>query len=136
MTTPAPHPVPGPVDAFLDAVTRATIPDTDAWAPDAVLDATVPNWRFSVRGAAGIRDQLAQWFSDPAQFETLERTPLPDGELVEYFLTSEDHGVPYAVHHLHRLRVRDDRIVAHTVFCGGRWSAALLAEMEEAGASS
>jgi hypothetical protein len=124
------------VDVFLDAVEHATIDSADVWDDDAVLDATVPNWRFSVRGAAGIRAQLAGWFSDPARFETLERTPLPDGELVEYFLTAEDHGVPYAVHHLHRLRVRDDRIVAHTVFCGGRWSAALLAEMEEAGASS
>ena len=28
----------------------------------------------------------------------------------------------------------DDRIVADTVFCGGRWDAALLAEMEAADA--
>ena len=30
--------------------------------------------------------------------------------------------------------VRDDRIVSDMVFCGGRWLAALLAEMEAAGA--
>jgi hypothetical protein len=33
---------------------------------------------------------------------------------------------------MHRLIVRDDRIVADTVFCGGRWPASLLAEMESA----
>jgi len=136
MTTPAANPTPGPVDAFLDAVAGATIPDTDAWASDAVLDATVPNWRFRAHGDDAIRTEYAQWFAAPAQFESLERTPLPDGELVEYVLAWEEGGVPHAAHHLHRLRVRDDRIVADTVFCGGRWPATLLAEMEEAGASS
>ena len=41
---------------------------------------------------------------------------------------------PHAGHHLHVLTVRDDRIVSDMVFCGGRWPAALLAEMEAAGA--
>jgi len=35
---------------------------------------------------------------------------------------------------LHVLTVRDDRIVSDMVFCGGRWPASLLAEMEAAGA--
>lgn len=124
------------MDAFLAAVERATIPTTDAWDDDAVLDATVPNWRFSVRGADAIRTEYAGWFAQPARFESLERTPLPDGELVEYVLAWEEDGVPHAAHHLHRLRVRGARIVSDTVFCGGRWPAALLAQMEEASASA
>lgn len=39
-----------------------------------------------------------------------------------------------AAHHMHVLTVRDDLIVADTVFCGGRWPASLLAEMEAANA--
>jgi len=35
---------------------------------------------------------------------------------------------------MHLLTVRDDLIVADTVFCGGRWPAALLAEREAADA--
>jgi hypothetical protein len=35
---------------------------------------------------------------------------------------------------LHRATIRDGRIVADTVLCGGRWPAALLAEMEAADA--
>ena len=38
-----------PVDAFLAAVTGASIPDCEAWTEDAVLSATVPNWRFHRR---------------------------------------------------------------------------------------
>jgi hypothetical protein len=33
---------------------------------------------------------------------------------------------------MHLLMVRDDQIVSDTVFCGGRWPASLLAEMEAA----
>ena len=132
MTNPSRRGDQGPVDDFLDAVEHATIATTDAWDDAAVLDATVPNWRFSVRGADRIRAEYAGWFATPATFEDLERTPLPDGELVEYVLAWEEAGVPHAAHHVHRIRVRGARIVADTVFCGGRWPAALLAEMEDA----
>jgi SnoaL-like domain len=104
----------------------------DVFTDDAVLDATVPNWRFEVRGGAAVRRQLAEWFADPATFEALARTPLPDGELVEFTLTWEEGGVPHACHQAHLLRLRDGRIAHDTAFCGGRWPASLLAEMEEA----
>ena len=53
--------------------------------------------------------------------------------MARYLGWSED-GVPHAAHHLHVLTVRDDRIVSDMVFCGGRWPASLLADMEAAGA--
>jgi hypothetical protein len=121
-----------PVGRFLDAILDAAIPQVDVWSHDAVLDATVPNWRYERRGPDAIRTEYEQWFRDPGRFESLERTPLPDGELVEYVLAWEEDGVPHAAHHLHRLRIRDARIVADTAFCGGRWPASLLAEMEDA----
>jgi hypothetical protein len=40
--------------------------------------------------------------------------------------------VPHAAHQAHVLRVQADRIAEHTVYCGGRWPANLLAQMEEA----
>jgi hypothetical protein len=54
--------------------------------------------------------------------------------VVEYTLSWTENGVPHAAHHVHLLTVRDDRIVADTVMCGGRWPASLLAEMEAADA--
>jgi hypothetical protein len=122
------------VDIFLDAVENASIGSCDAWSAGATLDFTVPNWRMQLAGADAIRAEYGKWFADPARFEELQRYPAADGvtEIVEYTLSWSENGVPHAAHHLHVLRVRDDRIVADTVFCGGRWPASLLAEMEAA----
>lgn len=122
------------IEKFLAAIERATIADCDAWSADATLDATVPNWRMTMRGDDAIRAEYGRWFADPAKFEELRRYPATDGttEIVEYTLSWFENGVPHAGHHLHVLSVRDDRIVADTVFCGGRWPASLLAEMEAA----
>jgi hypothetical protein len=121
------------IDAFLAAVESASVPELDGvFAPDALLDATVPNWRFQVRGGHAVRAQLAGWFADAGRFEELRRTPLPDGELVEFLLTWTEDGVPFAAHQAHRLRIEGGRIAGDTVWCGGRWSAELLAEMEAA----
>ena len=123
------------IDRFLTAVQTATIPACDAWSADATLDATVPNWRLHALGADAIRAEYARWFATPGQFGELRRCQLDEGgEVVEYTLSWTENGVPHAAHHMHRLTVRDDQIVADTVFCGGRWPASLLAEMEAADA--
>lgn len=124
----------GPVDRFLDAVLSAAIADCDAWAPDATLDATVPNWRFHRTGPEQIRATYARWFADPAAFEEIERLPVDDGEVVRYLMSWTENGVPHTSHHLHILQVSGDVIVSDVVLCGGRWPAALMAEMEAADA--
>ena len=121
-----------PVTALLAAAQTGQPVTSGTLADDVVLDATVPNWRFTCRGADRVRDQFADWYADPAQFESLVRTPIPGGELVEFLLTWEEAGMPYAAHQVHVIQVADGRIVKDTVFCGGRWDAGLLAEMEEA----
>lgn len=124
------------IEKFLQAIETAAIPGCDAWSADATLDATVPNWRLHAAGADAIRAEYARWFAAPGHFDELRRYTVQDGttEVVEYTLSWTENGVPHAGHHLHLLTVRDDRIVADMVFCGGRWPAALLAEMEAAGA--
>ena len=120
------------IDSFLAAVEAGSIDDVDVFADGIVLDATVPNWRFQLQGAEKVRRQLASWFADAGHFESIERVPLPDGELVQFELSWLEHGMPFACHQTHRLRVDGDRIVGVTLFCGGRWPANLLAQMEEA----
>jgi hypothetical protein len=124
------------IEKFLHAIETATIPGCDVWAEDATLDATVPNWRLHAAGADAIRAEYARWFADPGHFDELRRYSVEgeEAEVVEYTLSWSEDGVPHAGHHLHVLTVRDDRIVADMVFCGGRWPAALLAEMEAADA--
>ncbi len=118
------------IDDLLAAIEHADLGGAEVFGEDAVLDATVPNWRFTVRGAAEVQTQLAGWFADPGAFEELRRTTLPDGELVEFVLTWEESGIPHACHQAHVLKLANGRIVEDTVFCGGRWPASLRAEME------
>ena len=123
---------PNPIDAFLAAVVTGDVSSCSAWAEDAELDATVPNWRFTVRGADAIRAEYGRWFAQAGKMDELRRLPTADGEVVEYVVSWEELGIPHAAHHVHILRVRDGHIAADTVMCGGRWPAALLAQMEEA----
>lgn len=118
------------VDRLL-AVVVGGEPGTDLFTETAELDATVPGWRFSVTGDA-IRHQLAQWFADPGQLEELERHPTATGEVLVYTVTWIERGVPHAAHHVHLLTLEADRITRDQLWCGGRWPAPLLAEMEAA----
>jgi hypothetical protein len=124
------------IEKFLQAIENAAIPGCDAWSADAMLDATVPNWRLHAVGPDAIRAEYSRWFADPGRFDEISRHPLDGGtgEVIEYTLSWSENGVPHAAHHMHRLTLRDDLIVADTVFCGGRWPAALLADMEAADA--
>jgi hypothetical protein len=122
-----------PIGAFLKAVQAAAIDQTDVYAEDAVLDATVPNWRLHAVGPQAIKAEYAKWFSDPATFLALERIPVPDGELVIYEHEWVQDGVRHRGHHAHHLVVRDGKIASDTVWCGGRRPESLLNDMAATG---
>ncbi len=119
----------GPVERYLAAIEGAAMSACEALSPAMTLDATVPNWRYQVEGSTAVRAELSRWYADPGAFEELKRTPLPTGELVEFTLRWEEGGVPHAVHQAHVLQVTEGWITKDQVWCGGRWSAGLLAEM-------
>ena len=126
------------VDRFLDAIESGRGAElAGIYADNAHLDATVPNWRFSVTGAAAIGDEYARWFSHPGRIEESDRRETADGAVVTYLLGWDEDGVPHASHHCHVLTIDPfldgGRVVADHVWCGGRWPAALLADMEAAG---
>jgi ketosteroid isomerase-like protein len=120
------------IERFLAAVERGAPLGSDVLSEDVVLDATVPNWRFTVHGAPAVRDELVKWYAAPGRFEDLSRSSVPGGELVRFTLHWEEDGVPHAVHQAHVVSVRDGRVVRDEVWCGGRWPASLLAEMAAA----
>jgi hypothetical protein len=120
-----------PVGAFLVGIEGAALPE-DIFCEDIVLDATVPNWRFRVQGAAAVRDELGTWYADLGRFGDVRRNKIDDGEVVEFTLSWEEAGVPHRCHQAHIVRLRDGRIASDTVFCGGRWPEPLLAQMEQA----
>jgi hypothetical protein len=118
------------VDRLLAVVTGARPAGDDVYAVDAELDAVVPGWRVAVSGVAAIADQLAEWFRSPAALEELECRSTEGGAVLTYTVTWEEQGVPHAGRHVHVLSVVDDRVVRDQFWCGGRWPAPLLAEME------
>jgi len=119
------------IDRFLAGIEAGAI-SQDVFSDEAALDATVPNWRFCVHGGDAVRDQLAQWYADPGRFQSLRRTALGTGELVEFTLTWTEKGIEHTCHQVHILATTDDRISTDTVFCGGRWPAELVNEMNSA----
>jgi hypothetical protein len=121
------------VDRFLEAARAGAGVPAGLFSADAVLDATVPGWRFTERGAAAVARCYSGWFNEPAAFEEMERLAVAGGEVVTYLLAWVERGVPHAAHHCHVLRLAPDRrIAADRFFCGGRWDATLLAEMAAA----
>jgi hypothetical protein len=119
-----------PVDSFLSSICGEH--GSPVWADDAVLDAVVPGWRFSVEGAEAIDRQFRSWFRDPGLLEELRRHQIASGEIVELTVTWVEDGVPHAARQVHVLDITDGRITHDAMWCGGRWPAQLLAEMEAA----
>jgi hypothetical protein len=122
------------IDRFAHAIEHAAMPSAAAFTSDAVLDATVPNWRYTVTGSQKIEAELARWFADPGRFEEFTVTTLPGGALLQFVLTWEEDGEPHMCHQAHLLTLRDGLIASDTAWCGGRWGAALQAEMADAAA--
>jgi len=132
MTTHTTQPGSHPVDRLLADIATGTGVRTDIWSADARLDATVPNWRFEASGPVAVAGTLSNWFDAPITIENLDRRPTAEGEVVSFDLGWVEDGMPMAAHQVHVLDIEGDRITADTAFCGGRWPAGLLAEMEAA----
>jgi hypothetical protein len=93
------------VDLFLDAVTAGRGIPESLYGNDAVLDATVPNWRFRVDGAGAVTEEYGRWFASPGCF-------------------------PHAAHHAHLMTVGAERRIERDIaFCGRRWDTGRLARM-------
>ena len=121
------------VTRLLDAVTAGTGVPEGLFHDDAVLDATVPDFRFAQHGPEHVAGQLSSWYADPGAFEHLTRTPLPGGgELVRFVLTWVEGGQTMAAHQVHVIELADDRISRVQMWCGGRWSPGRQAEIAAA----
>ena len=123
-----------PIERLLEAVCEGRGADTARlFAEDALLEAVVPNWRFEVGGSTAIASELGRWYGHPGQFESVNVIPTPSGAVVTFTLLWEECGVPHACRQAHLLDLdANGRISRDQAWCGGRWPADLLAEMEAA----
>lgn len=123
------------VQRFLASVVSGRLP-LDLYAPDAVLDATVPGWRFQAHGPDAIVEEYSRWFTGPCRLHTIEQHALPDGALVRYVQDYDLGPASITTHHMHRLTIVDERITRDVVFCGGRWGQEVVAQMGAAAHAS
>lgn len=121
------------VPGLLAAIESGAGVPGELYTDDAVLDATVPLWRLRRSGSAAIAAELSTWYRHPGRLERVATDRIADGVALEIDLTWYEDGVPHAGHQVHLLRLAGGRIASHTVVCGGRWPADLLAQMEAAG---
>ena len=118
------------VSRLLEAITAGSGVPQELFTPDAVLDATIPGFRFAQHGPAHVAGQMSGWFADPGAVADLERTPLPDGRvLVRFVLTWHEAGDEWAAHQSHLVELEGERIRRVEMFCGGRWNSARQAEI-------
>jgi hypothetical protein len=121
-----------PVTRFLDAVTAGTGVPEDLFTADAVLDATIPGFRFAQHGPERIAGQMSSWYADPGSFAEVSRVPMSRGELVRFDLLWQEEGQTMAARQVHVIELADGRISRQEMWCGGRWDPTVQAEIAAA----
>lgn len=90
----------------------------EVFADDVFCDINVPEWRFQMQGA----DKVAAWLTeeqpDGCSVATWTCEPTASGVVVELEQRIGDD----LSRNMHRLEVRDGRIVSWTMYCTGVWS--------------
>ena len=112
------------IGRFLASIEAGAMPELGVLSDDVVLDATVPNWRFTVCGADAVGCRARPLVRRPRHVRGAQphagagrgaRRPSP--------CIGEENGVPHAVHQAHVVTVGGGRIVQDQAWCGGRWPA-------------
>jgi len=122
--------VPEAIQRFVEALRTAQWEGLeDAYADDAVFDASVPNWHFQYEGAAKCVEQLRDWFGIEPMLLEQRVTATEDGAVVDFELRRMCPGNPAENHpphvegtrQAHIFRLRDGKIVEERVYCSGEW---------------
>ncbi len=94
----------------------------EVYAPDALLDANVPQWRFQRRGFEEIVAQYRDWYPEPVRLVEWTPTPTEFGAVVEQAEWTVVGGEETYTRSVHLLQVGGRRIVRHVLYCTGRWN--------------
>ncbi|MEX2393216.1 MAG: hypothetical protein WD826_01930 [Actinomycetota bacterium] len=99
----------------------------DVFADRVFADINVPEWRFQMQGRETIQAWLRDEQPDGSSVPTWRSDPMVDGVVVEV----EQHTGDEISRNIHRLEVRDGKIVEWTMYCTGVWSAETQAKQRD-----
>jgi hypothetical protein len=91
----------------------------ELFAEDVFVDINIPEWRFQMMGTTAVDEWLAAEQPSGCRVASWDTTPTADGLLVEI---EQRYGEELS-RNLHRLEVREGKIVCWTMYCTGIWSA-------------
>lgn len=98
----------------------------ELYAPDALVDANVPVWRFQRKGHDEILEQFGMWLAEgPFHVIDSREWEAPWGSIVETENREPGEGGDAEVYsrQLHLLFTDGDKVVRHVMYCTGQWDA-------------
>jgi ketosteroid isomerase-like protein len=115
-------------------IARLTVLDFDGLAqlyrPDALLDVSVPQWRYQLQGPEAIRQALAEElapFVGSARVTGQRATRTDDGVVVELEVRFMQDGEERQWREVHLFHTDGTAITEHLNYCTGVWDAATIA---------
>lgn len=99
----------------------------EVYAPEALLDANVPTWRFQRQGHEAIVQQFHGWYSGPMPLVGWRERPTGWGAVVELEERQGEREEEVYSRSVHLFVTAGDQIAEHVVYCTGVWDADGLA---------
>lgn len=95
----------------------------DLYAPDVLLDANVPFWRFQLQGRDAIVENFEQELAQAGGAWVVGARPVraPDAAVVELEARFPTTSGERLWREVHLVRARDGGIAEHTIYCTGVW---------------
>ncbi len=112
---------------LLDALATHDIPRVASlYAPDAVLDAHVPQWRYQIQSGNAIAAVIDEEYPSPVRFRTARTFGTGDWQVLEVEAWFSQDGEERLFHEIDLLRLDAGVIAEHVVYCTGIWDAATI----------
>lgn len=92
--------------------------DTSVFSADVFCDINVPEWRFQMQGADAVAAWLSEEQPDGSEVPSWRADSTENGVIVELVQKTGDE----ISRNIHRLEVRDGKVVEWTMYCTGVWS--------------
>lgn len=120
--------IPDAIRRFISTLATGKWADiADCYTPDAIFDASVPNWHFQWEGGDRCISQLQEWFPAEARVVECNVVGTDEGAVVDFEIRRTCPGDSSHASHLeggrqaHIFRLAGGRIAEQRVYCAGEW---------------